>query len=135
MKNNTKPRPLKSVCEIITQYAGFTTIGAVSHAKNATCHYTKAYWIIILLVGYTMTYYATILTFLDYFEYNTMTSVSVVSEEEKFEFPAVTICNSNRIHCRNLLHAIQVCEKVCIPLGLYTMASHSFYSRAVALAV
>lgn len=43
----------------------------------------------------------------DYLSYPVMTKVSV-REEVNLDFPAVTICNLNRVNCENLRGTIQV---------------------------
>ena len=58
----------------------------------------------VFVVGISLTGFGVISTVNDYLSYPVMTKVSV-REEDNVDFPAVTICNLNRVNCENL-HAV-----------------------------
>ena len=61
----------------------------------------------VFIVGICLTGFGVINTVRDYLSYPVMTKVSV-REEDNVDFPAVTICNLNRVNCENLRATIQV---------------------------
>ena len=67
----------------------------------------------IAMYGNTQTgmSYITFFKLSSYLQYNVVTDFVVVNQAE-LEFPAVTICNANRVHCGNLHNFILTCEKV-----------------------
>ena len=77
------------------------SIGGLDHVTNADNIVSRVFWLILFLAGAGLTTYSTYNTIMNFFKYNTLTSVTM-ENHPLLQFPAVTICNSNRIHCGNL---------------------------------
>ena len=66
-------------------------------------------WIVLFVVGLVGTYASVLDLFQQYFEYKVVTSVEV-KRQEAIDFPSMTFCNMNRVHCGKLLKLIVECE-------------------------
>lgn len=58
-----------------------------------------------------MTVYSLVVVMISFLQYPVITTVSLVSNTS-LDFPTVTICNSNRVHCGRLAKLIQRCHGV-----------------------
>ena len=102
------PKGFKEVC---TWYSTFTSVqGLVQFfaSKNAI---SKAYWLLILAVATVATFVNVLIVFEDFFNYPVVTNVQV-TQNSSIDFPSVTICNANRVHCGNLLQYVSTCQNV-----------------------
>ena len=107
-KENTK-----GFKEVWTWYSTFTSVqGLVQFfaSKNAI---SKAYWLIILVAATVGTYYNVYVVFDEFLSYPVVTDVKV-AQNSSIEFPSVTICNANRVHCGNLLYYVSTCQNVSL---------------------
>ncbi|XP_059096686.1 acid-sensing ion channel 4-A-like [Tigriopus californicus] len=88
-----------------TWFLGFTTIGGLTHFRGNNICLSKAIWFILFIAGICATIWQIYSVLINYFEYNVITSVTN-DEAQTMNFPAVTICNANRVHCGNLRNLI-----------------------------
>jgi hypothetical protein len=89
----------------------FTSISGITQFRATDCKISKWAWFLLATFGILFTAYSVkqcVQTFLDH---NTKTAIDIRSEFE-IDFPSVTICNQNRVHCRNLYDLIRNCTKV-----------------------
>ena len=63
------------------------------------------------MLGLGMTVYSVLTLVSDFLKFD-VTTVVTMKQEEFFDFPSLTFCNKNLVHCRRLLKRILECEKV-----------------------
>ena len=103
----------KGFQNIWSWYSTFTSVGGLVQffaSKNAI---SKAYWLIILVAATVATSINVFNVFEDFLSYPVVTDVKVI-QNSSIEFPSVTICNTNRVHCGNLLKYVSTCQNVSI---------------------
>ena len=66
---------------------------------------SRIFWFILFHIGLGLTIWSVWLTFVSYFEYKSLTKISY-EYPSSLEMPAISICNSNRVHCYNLYNTI-----------------------------
>ena len=71
----------------------------------------KYMWWSVFLLGLGMTVYSVLTLVSDFLKFD-VTTVVTMKQEECFDFPSLTFCNKNLVHCRRLLKRILECEKV-----------------------
>ncbi|TRY69119.1 hypothetical protein TCAL_04115, partial [Tigriopus californicus] len=92
--------------KVWTWFLTFTTIGGLSHFQGTNWYVSKAMWIVLFFIGIIATTSQIYFVLINYYEYNVITSVTN-DEAQTMNFPAVTICNANRVHCGNLKDLIR----------------------------
>ena len=100
-----------------TSFAGFT------QCRDADNKFSRWLWLVLALSGYGLTLYTAALTINSFFKNEIHTNIQYktgIGFKTKLNFPSVTICNSNRVHCGHLYDLIYSCTmvNVCI-LFLY----------------
>ena len=90
---------------------GFTSLAGISQSRASDCKLHKWVWITFFIVGFTFTAFQVISSLLTYKQYNTETSITLTNKV-RLDFPSVTICNHNRVHCRHLYNLILNNKKV-----------------------
>ena len=116
-RKDTKALPHHRIQKEVRQFANFTSLQGFNQAKNTDSKASKAFWICLFIFGMTLTVWGVWTTFDDYLSSNFFTKVENIHPERAtspIEFPAVTICNANRIHCRNMLNLVEQCYQVNI---------------------
>ena len=114
MEKDFKNRPHKSkICKILDWWYHFTSLSGVTQVRDTDCKLSKASWFIFAILGFGLTCYLVTKCIEGYFAYQTETTIDI-SNPLEVEFPAVTICNENRVHCGNLYDLIVNCTKVII---------------------
>ena len=99
-------------------YMRTSAIAGLSHAANAKNRVWSFYWLIIFIVGFVATAYNIYTLLDDYHKYPVTTTTDLVHESSVY-FPAVTICNQNRIHCQNLInHLLTLREELELNVDL-----------------
>eukprot|EP00058_Branchiostoma_floridae_P026128 XP_002611618.1 hypothetical protein BRAFLDRAFT_117145 [Branchiostoma floridae] len=78
------------------EFANYTTCHGASRIANAKNRPHMALWTLIFLAAFGLCTWQIVDRFQNYFAYRTGTEINVQLESE-LEFPAVTICNFNRI--------------------------------------
>lgn len=91
-------------------YKGFTTLGGLTQIIASRNGLPKTFWTILTISGLVLTFISLFQTLFDIFSYPVTTSVTLKTLPY-LAFPTVTLCNSNRIHCGQLLTKIQNCQK------------------------
>ena len=92
-------------------YSTFTSVQGLVQFFASKNVVSKTYWFVIFAVSSIATFGQVYTVFEDYFSYNVVTDVKVI-QNSSIDFPSVTICNTNRVHCGNLLKYASTCEKV-----------------------
>ena len=89
----------------------FCSWSGISQYRISDNKISKAFWMILYGLGVCFTLVLVNSSINRFFSYPFITKVG---RESNFtaEFPSVTICNPNRIHCKHLLDLIQTCSKV-----------------------
>ena len=114
MDKEYKNRPFQSkITKILEWWYHFTSLSGVTQVRDTDCKLSKASWFIFANLGFGLTCYLVTKCIEGYFAYETETTIDI-SNPLEVEFPAVTICNENRVHCGNLYDLIVNCTKVII---------------------
>ena len=100
-----------SIKDVMRWGYGFTSVNGVAQYRDTDCKISKVSWFVITIVGTLFTFFSVYGCFRSYFAYNTVTTVGITNEIST-NFPSVTICNQNRIHCKHLYNLIRNCTKV-----------------------
>ena len=105
---------IAQVMEVIAWHYSSTQVGAISHSREENKPVFKLLWMFIFFIGLALTFRGLfdLVTKIQKYEVNTAINV----EKRTFlEFPAVTLCNNNLIHCQHLFDMIAECEKDSSP--------------------
>ena len=101
--------------EAFIWFWNFTSFAGLAQCRDSDNKISKVYWIILALTGYALTMYTFTMTIQSFFYHPTDTKIlfeTGVGFQTRLNFPSVTVCNSNRIHCGHLYDLIQDCAKV-----------------------
>ena len=107
-----KSKEIKAVFE---WFLNFTSFAGITQSRDSDNLISKWTWVGLGLVGYCLTSYSAVQTIASFFEYPSYTNVFIetgTAFKTPRQFPSVTICNRNRIHCGHLYDLIQNCTKV-----------------------
>ena len=89
----------------------FTSLAGITQIRATNCKFTKCIWLLVFIIGFSLTAYQVISALRTFVQYNTQTSISLLNKV-KIDFPSVTVCNQNRVHCRHLYNLILECDQV-----------------------
>ena len=100
--------------EVLQWFDQNNTLGGWTPSFHSDNKISRIFWTILFLIGVALTLWSIRAAFERYFDYNTITSVELVSVDSNIgvPLPAFAICNSNRVHCKNLFNVIYKIEKV-----------------------
>ena len=103
---------LKQTCIWFNEFCSWSGISQYRVSDNKI---SKAFWLVLYIAGLSLTSLLVWSSFKRLLDYPFTTKVG---RTNKFaaNFPSVTICNPNRIHCEHLLDLIEACSKVNIIL-------------------
>ena len=101
----------KSIGDVLRWGYGFTSVAGITQYRSTDCRTSKCFWSVVTVVALISTCFTVFQAFCSYYKHDTVTSVRIQSEITT-EFPSVTICNLNRVHCRHLYNHIRKCTKV-----------------------
>jgi hypothetical protein len=101
-------------------FAKFTSVGGLTHTRNSDNQISRSFWIIIFVIGCILTFISIQSTVSSYLEFDVNVGVKL-EQSNGLSFPAVTICNANKVHCGNLHKLILEC-KVCTILNEMNVA-------------
>ena len=101
----------KGFPKVWTWYSSFTSVEGLVQFFASKNVISKAYWLIILVAATVATFFNVFNVFEDFLSYPVVTDVKVI-QNSSIEFPSVTICNTNRVHCGNLLKYVSTCQNV-----------------------
>ena len=107
-ENHTK-KDTNSLGHAISMYQKFSNTGGRHQFDTPNMSFSKVIWCVLLLAGAVLTIVSTYHVFQEFMSFNVVTKV-IINSVPELPFPAVTICNQNRIHCGNLKIAIQNCQ-------------------------
>ncbi len=82
-------------------------------------------WLVIFVAGMTGTVISLVNVIADYLEYDDNTYMKLV-KKTNVDFPAVTVCNQNRVDCSRLGRLLQDCQD---PTNTTTCGLGPQYSR------
>ena len=99
--------------EVYEWFKDFSSLGGYTQYVASKNSASKCFWMVLTLFGLVITLYSIERTFVGFFDYNVTTSVGI-SDNGTLLFPTVTICNTNRVHCGQLLNTINNCQEVRI---------------------
>ena len=91
----------KRLGNVLNEFGGKTSIAGLANAYQSESTSKIIYWGFLFLVGLVITFVALGQTALDYLEYEVSTSIDLRSDST-VPFPAVSVCNQNKVHCLNL---------------------------------
>ena len=89
----------------------FTSISGITQVRDTKGKVSKFVWFLLALIGCGLTFLAVFKCVQSYLNHDTVTNVEIRSASS-IEFPSVTICNQNRVHCRHLYNLIRNCTAV-----------------------
>ena len=108
---------------VLAWYSTFTSVQGLVQFFASKNVVSKTYWFIIFAVSTIATFGQVYTVFEDYLSYNVVTDVKVI-QNSSIDFPSVTICNTNRVHCGNLLKYASTCENVSLFYIFSSLRSH-----------
>ncbi len=82
-------------------YMKRSSIAGLSHAANSRSYVRSLYWLLVFVVGLALTVRSLANLVEEFLDYPVVTS-SHLTTKPSVAFPAVTICNINRVNCVNL---------------------------------
>ena len=91
--------------ETLQNFGDQTSIAGLGQAVQRKQIANKIYWFILFVIGSILTIEGMINTLNVYYQYSVSTN-SEVTRKDSITFPAVSVCNLNRVHCTNLLMEI-----------------------------
>ena len=89
----------------------FTSISGVTQVRDTDCLKSRLAWLLLTILGVGLTYWIVIKSVKGYFNYESVTTIDV-KNEQTIDFPSVTVCSQNRVHCKHLYELIKTCTEV-----------------------
>ena len=115
--------------EVWTWYSSFTSLQGLTQYLASKSIQWKQYWFVISIAFSVPTITGVYNVFEDYISYPVVTNIQNV-QNSTIDFPSVTICNTNRVHCGNLLKYISTCQNVStylLPSNCNLTVLHSYF--------
>ena len=112
----------KEIIAIFKWFLHFTSFAGITQSRDSDNSISRWAWFSLGLVGYCLTTYSAVQTISSFFEYPSYTNVFIktgTAFQTARNFPSVTICNRNRIHCGHLYDLIQNCTAVMYRFSFY----------------
>ena len=101
----------RGVAIVVRWFLGFTSLEGVSQLQNSDNKASKCAWFLLAVTGWALTCITVSMAIAAYLAFETVTTIGVDSQTN-LEFPTVTLCNPNRVHCRHLYNFIRNCTQV-----------------------
>ena len=101
--------------KVMQWFVKFTSIGGFTHSRDSDNQTSRFIWGILFLAGVVLTLLGIIQLVRDFCRYEAITNVELGHNSSGLIFPAVTVCNQNRIHCGHLYDKIISCNHVSTP--------------------
>ena len=108
-----------------------TSISGINNAAKGKSKLRSLIWFLIFSVLAYFTVDGIYEIVIEYFEYPVITSTDIKSEPE-VDFPAVTICNLNRVNCHNAFMAMYTIKKQLVT-GNYQTGEKDELERSLSL--
>ena len=102
------------------------TLGGWTPALHGDSGWSRKLWTGLFLAGTVCTIYGLYLCIESYLQFGTRTTISY-SFPDELRLPSITICNENRIHCRNLYDHIKSKEGVSFAGFKHKIHNDSLY--------
>ena len=99
--------------DVLEWFVKFTSIGGFTQTRDADNWLSKVIWALLFLTGLILTIVGVVSVITNYFKYGSITNIQLKHSSSGMVFPAVTVCNTNRIHCGHLYNKIISCGSVC----------------------
>ena len=115
------------IISVLKWYYEFTSIAGITQTRDTNSKISKWAWLILTIFALVLTQHLVNKSIQTYLDHETVTKIGIKSAS-KLDFPSVTICNQNRVHCRNLYNLIQNCTKVRISNLCYKYYVHNHYT-------
>ena len=100
--------------KVMQWFIKFTSIGGFTQTRDSDNKLSKFIWGILFLVGLALTIMGIVKLVIDFIRFDTTTNVELGHNSSGLIFPAVTVCNQNRIHCGHLYDKIIACSDVSL---------------------
>ncbi len=98
----------KSKMNSVRWFLGFTTIGGLTQFHNSNkVPISQLVWLCLFLTGLGLTIASVATIFIEYSENLIVTTVTT-EQHKSMPFPAITLCNNNKMHCGHLLERINM---------------------------
>ena len=113
--SGTRRYSSRTVKDVFGWFWSFTSFGGFTQSRESDNLISKWAWFILALFGYAITLfqcYQTVSTFFNWETDTKMTFATGTAFKSQIKFPAVTVCNSNRVHCGHLYDEILNCTQV-----------------------
>ena len=106
----------KTMCKgnerVMQWFVKFTSIGGFTQTRDSDNKTSQFIWGILFLIGSVLTCFGIVKLVIQFCQYEAITNVELGHNSSGMIFPAVTVCNQNRIHCGHLYDKIISCSKV-----------------------
>ena len=101
-------------------YIGFNSLGGLTQWRDSDNWASKAFWGTLFCVGVTFTLLGVWATVAKFLAHDTVIAIEA-DFSWQLPFPAITVCNSNVIHCSHFYDLISECEAggPCDRIDLY----------------
>ena len=111
MREGRKPNIMARLQKVAKWFEDFSSLSGISQYRISDNRISKYLWLLLYFAGLSGTIGMVIIAFDRYLSHEFLT---VVQRQNQFsvDFPSVTICNPNRIHCQHLYDMIENCIKV-----------------------
>ena len=93
-------------------FVKFTSIGGFAQARDSDNKLSRLAWTLLFLVGLALTVWGIVVLVISFCEYKSITNMDLGHNRSGMMFPAVAVCNQNRIHCGHLYNKIISCGQV-----------------------
>jgi hypothetical protein len=107
VSNGDPEKDSNAASPVLDRYWETNSMSGLTHIRISSGKKRRFFWMFMFMVGITLTVACVTNAFRDYFNYSVITKV-IVMEQLEVEFPSVTICNLNQVHCGNLFTTIAV---------------------------
>ena len=97
---------------VLEWFVKFTSIGGFTQARDSDNKLSRLAWTLLFLTGLILTIWGIVVLVISYCEYKSITNIDLGHNSSGMMFPAVAVCNQNRIHCGHLYDKIIFCSQV-----------------------
>ena len=112
MQNKEKEIGLRTrVTNALKWGYNFTSISGVTQVRDTNRQISKVAWMLLAFFGFGLTFWTVNKTVQNYFDFESVTTINV-RNKDVIDFPSVTVCSQNRVHCKHLYNLIKTCTKV-----------------------
>ena len=99
--------------KVLQWFVKFTGIGGFAQARDSDNKLSRFVWAILFLTGLALTLLGMVNLVVYFCQFNITTNFELRHHTSGMNFPSVSVCNQNKIHCGHLYDKILTCSKVC----------------------